>query len=324
MTHAIQISEHGGADVLSWVEVAVGPPKEGEVQLRQTAVGLNFIDVYHREGLYPVPALPAVIGMEAAGEVVAVGSGVSGLQVGDRVAYTDVLGSYAEERNVPANRMLKLPDSISDQTAAAMMLQGLTAHYLLQRTFSVGPDTIMLFHAAAGGVGLIACQWARHLGATIIGTVGSEEKAELAKANGCTHTIKYRDEDFVARVKDLTDGKGCDVVYDSIGKDTFPASLDCLKPRGLWVSYGNASGSVEAFNIGILAQKGSLFVTRPTLMTYIADRQDLETGSRELFDVIGKGHVKITVNQTYALSDVATAHRDLESRKTTGSTVLLP
>ncbi|MGH1418599.1 MAG: quinone oxidoreductase family protein [Hyphomicrobiaceae bacterium] len=322
MAHAVQISQTGGPDVLSWVEVAVGPPKSGEVRLRQTAIGLNYIDVYHREGLYPIASLPAAIGMEAAGVIVDVGADVDGLEVGDRVAYADVLGSYAEERCVPAGRVVKLPDSIDDQTAAAMMLQGLTAQYLLRRTFSVGPSTTMLFHAAAGGVGLIACQWARHLGATIIGTVGSEEKAKLAKENGCTHTINYRDEDFVARVKELTDGRGCDVVYDSIGKDTYPASLDCLKPRGLWVSYGNASGAVEAFNIGVLAQKGSLFATRPTLMTYISERQDLEAATQELFDVVEKGHVKISVNQTYALSDVATAHRDLEARQTTGSTVL--
>ncbi len=324
MPYVIEIEKHGGPEVLAWRQYDLAEPGPGEVLLKQTAVGLNYIDVYHRTGLYPVPKLPIAIGMEAAGEVLAVGANVDALKVGDRVAYADQLGGYAQERLVAADRVVKLPDSISDQTAAAMMLQGLTAHYLLRQTFDVGANTTMLFHAAAGGVGLIACQWARHLGATIIGTVGSEEKAELAKQNGCTHTINYRTENFVERVKEITNGAGCDVVYDSIGKDTFPASLDCLRPRGLWVSYGNASGSVENFNVGILAQKGSLFVTRPTLMSYIAGRDALVTGAQALFDVVSSGAVNITVNQTYALKDAADAHRDLEARKTTGSTVLLP
>ncbi len=324
MSHVIQIAAHGGPEALSWQNVDAGEPGAGQVRLRQTAIGLNYIDVYHRTGLYPLANFPAVIGMEAAGEVVAVGPDISDLKVGDRVAYAGLLGAYAQERIVPADRMVKLPDNVLDETAAAMFLKGLTAWYLLRQTFKVGPDTTMLFHAAAGGVGLIACQWARHLGATVIGTVGSVEKADLAKANGCTHTINYREENFVERVKELTGGKGCDVVYDSIGRDTFPDSLDCIKPRGLFVSYGNASGAIEDFNLGLLTQKGSLFVTRPTVMNYIAGREDLVSGAEELFNVVGNGHVKIAVNQRYALKDAANAHRDLEGRKTTGSTVLLP
>ena len=323
MSHAAVIKEHGGPEVFSWQEQDVPDPGPGQIRLKHNAVGLNYIDVYHRSGLYPLQDFPAVIGLEAAGEVKAVGDGVTDLKVGDRVAYTDQLGAYCEERVVPADRMVKIPDGVSDQTAAAMMLQGLTVQYLLRQTFEVDGDTTMLFHAAAGGVGLIACQWAKHLGATIIGTVGSEEKAELAKQNGCTHTINYREENFVERVKELTDGKGCDVVYDSIGKDTFPTSLDCLRPKGMWVSYGNSSGAVEDFNLGLLTQKGSLFATRPGLFHYIAG-DHLSKAAAELLELIERGTIKISVNQTFPLKDIAEAHRTLEARNTTGSSVLLP
>lgn len=324
MVHAVRIHEYGGPEQLRWEEVGVGALGPGQARIAQTAVGLNYIDVYHRTGLYKLPELPAVIGMEGAGTVLALGPGVEGLAVGDRVAYASPVGAYAEERLIAADRLVKLPDGISEQTAAAMMLQGMTVQYLLRRTYKVGPQTVMLLHAAAGGVGLIACQWARHLGATIIGTVGSPEKAALAKAAGCTHTIDYRREDFVARVKEITGGEGCDVVYDSIGKDTFPGSLDCLKPMGLWVSFGNASGPVPPFDMGLLSAKGSLFATRPTLMTYTARRGDLLAAAGELFDLVEKGVVEISVNQTYPLREAAQAHRDLEARKTTGSTVLVP
>lgn len=324
MVHAIRIHEYGGPDVLRWEDVDVGSPGPGEVRLRHKALGLNYIDTYHRTGLYPLGALPAVIGMEGAGEVIAVGAGVAEFAVGDRVAYANPIGAYAEERLIPAERLVKLPASIGYETAAAMMLQGMTVQYLLRRTFKVGPQTVMLLHAAAGGVGLIACQWARHLGATIIGTVGSDEKATLAKAAGCTHVINYRSEDFVERVREITAGAGCDVVYDAIGKDTYPGSLDCLKPFGLWVSYGNASGKIEGFDLGLLAAKGSLYATRPTLFTYVAKRADLIASATELFDMVERGIVNINVNQTYPLREAAQAHRDLEGRKTTGSTVLLP
>lgn len=324
MVHAIRIHEYGGPDVLRWEDVDVGSPGPGEVRLRHKALGLNYIDTYHRTGLYPLGALPAVIGMEGAGEVIAIGTGVAEFAVGDRVAYANPIGAYAEERLIPAERLVKLPASIGFETAAAMMLQGMTVQYLLRRTFKVGPQAVMLLHAAAGGVGLIACQWARHLGATIIGTVGSDEKAKLAKAAGCTHVINYRNEDFVARVREITAGAGCDVVYDAIGKDTYPGSLDCLKPFGLWVSYGNASGKIEGFDLGLLAAKGSLYATRPTLFTYVAKRADLVASATELFDMVERGIVSINVNQTYPLREAAQAHRDLEGRKTTGSTVLLP
>ncbi len=324
MVRAIRIHEYGGPEVMRWEEVDVGAPGPGQVRLAQRAVGLNYIDTYHRTGAYKIPALPGVIGMEGCGEVTAVGSGVIDLAVGDRVAYANPIGAYAEERIIPANRVVRLPDAIPDQTAAAMMLQGMTARYLLLETFKVGPGTTLLFHAAAGGVGLIACQWARHLGATIIGTVGSAEKGELAKANGCTHVINYRTENFVERVKEITGGKGCDVVYDGIGKDTFPGSLDCLRPMGMWVSFGSASGPVANFDIGILAAKGSLFATRPTLLTYTASRAQLVANAGDLMDVVGRGIVNIHVDQTHPLSEAAQAHRDLEGRKTTGSTVLLP
>lgn len=324
MAHAIQIHEYGGPEVLRWEEVDVSAPGSGQVRIRQTAVGLNYIDVYVRKGLYPQAGFPFVPGMEGAGEVIAVGEGVEDLVAGDRVTYAGPIGSYAQERNIAADRVVKVPSGIDDQTAAAMMLQGMTAQYLLRRTYRISPETTLLFHAAAGGVGLIACQWAAHIGATIIGTVGSEEKAEMARANGCTYTINYREEDFVERVKELTDGAGVDVVYDSVGQDTYPGSLDSLKPMGMWVSFGQASGPLPDINLGILAQKGSLFATRPTLFTYIARQDDLEETARELFEVVEGGHVKISINQTYPLHEAVRAHRDLEARRTTGSTVLLP
>ncbi|MDX2257460.1 MAG: quinone oxidoreductase [Hyphomicrobiaceae bacterium] len=324
MVNAIRIHGYGGPEVLRWEAVEVGAPGPGEVRLRHTAIGLNYIDTYHRTGAYPVAALPAVIGMEGAGVIEAVGPGVADLEAGDRVAYANPIGAYAEERLIPADRLVRLPASIDDRTAAAMMLQGMTVRYLLRETFRVGPGTVMLLHAAAGGIGLIACQWARHLGATIIGTVGSDEKAALALAHGATHVINYRTESFVDRVREITGGAMCDVVYDSVGNDTFPGSLDCLKPLGLWVTFGSASGPVPAFDIGLLAKKGSLFATRPTLFTYTARRDDLVANAADLFDVVGRGIVKIAVNQTYPLREAATAHSDLEGRRTTGSTVLLP
>jgi NADPH:quinone reductase len=324
MAHAIRIHGNGGPEVLKWEAVEVGSPGPGEVRLRQTAVGLNYIDVYHRTGYYKLANLPAIIGMEGAGTVEAVGPGVTDVQVGDRVAYAGVLGAYADERRVPADRLVKLPDSIDDVTAAAMMLQGMTARYLLRETFRVTPRTVMLFHAAAGGVGLIVCQWAKAIGATMIGTVGSDEKAQLALAAGCTHVINYRTEDYVARVRELTGGAGCDVVYDGVGKDTFPSSLDCLKPKGLWVSFGSASGPVPPFDMQILSAKGSLYATRPTMMTYTARREDLLANAAELFDIVTSGAVEIAPSRTYPLREAAQAHRDLEARKTVGSVVLIP
>ena len=325
MVHAIRIHETGGPDVLKWEQIEVGDPGPGQARIRHSAVGLNFIDCYHRSGLYPLPGLPAVIGMEGAGVVEAIGEGVGAVKVGDRVAYAaPPPGSYAEARLMPADRLIVLPDAVSDQQAAAMMLQGMTVEYLIRRTYPVKAGDTVLFHAAAGGVGLIACQWLKQLGATVIGTVGSAEKAALAKAHGCDHTINYREEDFQKRVMEITNGKGVPVVYDSIGKDTFEASLDSLQPRGLLASFGNASGPVDAFNLGILAAKGSLYVTRPTLMSYTASREDLVASATALLDVVQSGAVKIEVNQTYPLSETAQAHRDLEGRKTTGSTVLLP
>lgn len=324
MPHAIRIHAYGGPEAMTWDEVEVGAPGSGELRLKHLAVGVNYIDTYHRTGAYPVGDLPAVIGMEGCGEVVAVGDGVTDFAVGDRVAYANPIGSYAEERLIPAERVVKVPDGIASETAAAMLLQGMTVRYLFKQTFEVRPETTMLFHAAAGGVGLIACQWARHIGATMIGTVGSQDKAELARAHGCTHTINYRTENFVERVKELTGGRGVDVVYDAIGKDTFPASLDCLRPRGLWVSFGAASGPIDAFDIGILSKKGSLYATRPTLFTHVATRASLQESASDLFDLVERGIVKINVNQTYPLKDAAEAHRDLEARKTTGSIVLKP
>ncbi|MGE0052921.1 MAG: quinone oxidoreductase [Hyphomicrobium sp.] len=322
MAKAVRIHEHGGIDQLRYEDVEVGKPGPGQVRLRQTAIGINYIDTYHRTGLYKLPSLPAVIGVEGAGVVTDVGEGVSDLKEGDRVAYAGPMGSYASERLAPADRMVKLPDNVSDDMAAAMMLQGMTVRYLLRETYRVGPETTMLFHAAAGGVGLIACQWAKALGATIIGTAGSPEKVALAKAHGCTHVINYRTENFVERVKEITNGKLCDVAYDSIGKDTFPASLDCLKPRGLWVSFGNASGPVPPFELTAL--KGSLFATRPSLFAYTATRQELLDNAAELFSMVGSGKIKIEVNHRYPLAATADAHRDLEGRKTTGSIVLIP
>jgi NADPH2:quinone reductase len=317
--------ETGGPDVLRWEEVVVAEPGAGEALIRQTAVGLNYIDIYHRTGLYPIGDLPATPGMEGAGEVLALGEGVTDLQKGDRVAYAGLPpGAYAEQRLIPADRLVKLPETVNDQQAAAMMLQGMTAQYLLRRTYRVKPGDKILLHAAAGGVGLIACQWAKHLGATVIGTVGSHEKAAVASAHGCDHPLLYRDEDWVARVRELTGGEGVSVVYDSVGKDTFLKSFDCLKPLGLLVSFGQASGPVPPIDPGILAAKGSLFLTRPSLMTYTAKRNDLLDSARELFAVIASGVVKVEISQTYPLSQAAQAQRDLEARKTTGSTVLIP
>ena len=322
MSKAICIHETGGPDVLKWEDVTVGEPGTGQVKLKQQACGLNYIDVYGRTGLYPVGDFPAVIGMEAVGIVDTLGDGVDSLQEGDRVAYPMTLGAYAEERLIDADKLIKIPDSIDDQTAAAMMLKGLTAHYLLFRTYSVKPGDTILMYAAAGGVGLILCQWARLLGATVIGCVGSEEKAELARANGCDHIILYRNENIPSRVAEITNGQGVAVAYDSIGRATFNDSLDSLRPFGVLATYGNASGPVEPFNPGILAPKGSLYVTRPTLATHISTRALLVEGAERLIDVVQSGQVKIQVNQTFALSDCANAHRALENRETTGCTVL--
>ena len=325
MPKALRIHKTGGPDVLQWEEIDVGAPGPREARVRQTAVGLNYIDTYHRSGLYPLESFPAVIGMEGAGVVEAVGADVAELQQGDRVAYgVGPIGAYAEERLMPADRLVKVRDAIDDQQAAAMMLKGLTTHYLLRRTYEVKPDDTILIHAAAGGVGLIACQWAKHVGATVIGTVGSTEKAELARAHGCDHTVLYREENFVERVQEITNGEGVPVVYDGVGQATFEGSLDCLRPLGLLVSFGQASGSIPPVNLGILAAKGSLFLTRPTLMNYVAKREDLVANAAELFDLVEKGAVKIAVRQTYPLKDAAQAHRDLEGRKTTGATVLIP
>ncbi len=320
MTKAIRIHKTGGPEVLAWEDVEVPAPGPGEALVRQTAAGLNFIDTYQRSGLYPVK-LPAIMGNEGAGVVEAVGTGVTELKVGDRVAYHSAAGAYAEQRIVPAWLLAKLPDGISDQQGASMMLKGGTAQYLLRQTYNVQKGDTIVVHAAAGGVGLIACQWAKHLGATVIGTVGSDEKAALAKAHGCDHPIVYTREDFVARVKDITDGKGVPVVYDSVGKDTFMQSLDCLRPRGLMVTFGNASGPPEPLNLLTLSQKGSLYVTRPTLGSYTPDHAGVMAVANDLFAVVKSGAVKIEINQTYTLKDAAQAHRDLESRKTTGSTV---
>ena len=324
MTYAIRIHQAGGPEVLSWESVDLPAPGAGEATVRHAAVGLNFIDTYHRTGLYPLP-LPSGIGLEGAGVVEAVGAGVTEVQVGDRVAYAGgPIGAYAEARNIPAHRLLKLPDSISFDTAAAMMLQGLTAAYLLRKTYRVQPGDAVLIHAAAGGVGLIACQWAKALGATVIGTVGSAAKGELAKAHGCDHVINYSTENFVDRVRQITGGEGVPVVYDGVGKDTFMGSLDSLRPLGMLVTYGNASGPVPPLDLLLLSQKGSLFVTRPTIVSYTAKRADLEALGAELFDVVASGKVKIEVHQRYALKDAEQAHRDLEARKTTGSTILIP
>jgi len=321
MSKAIRIHQVGGPDVLQWEETDVGAPGPGQARLKQTAVGLNYIDVYHRTGLYPV-ALPFTPGMEAAGIVDAVGAGVTHLKVGDRVAYASVMGAYAEERLIAADRLIKLPDTISDVTAAAMMLQGMTARYLIRDIYKVGPGDTILVHAAAGGVGLIVCQWAAALGATVIGTVSTDEKAALAKANGCHYPIVYAREDFQSRVLEITGGQKLAVVYDSVGKDTFMKSLDCLRPRGLMVLFGASSGAVPPVDLSVLAQKGSLLITRPILATFIADRPQLEANANDLIQVVTSGKVKVHVNQTYPLKDAAIAHRDLEARKTTGATVL--
>ncbi|MCA2998018.1 MAG: quinone oxidoreductase [Rhodocyclaceae bacterium] len=324
MSKAIRIHEHGGPEVLKWEDVEIGAPGPDEVRLKTTAAGLNFIDTYHRSGMYKI-ALPSVIGREGAGIVEAVGTNVTSCRVGDRVAYaSSPMGAYAEARLMPADRVVKIPAAISDQQAASMMLKGMTAQYLLRRTYRVKAGDVILSHAAAGGVGLILGQWAKHLGATVIGTVGSEEKMALAKANGCDHVINYRTEDFQARVMEITNGKKCQVVYDGVGQDTWAKSLDCIAPLGMMVSFGAASGAVKPFYIGELAAKGSLYLTRPTLDTYTATRADLAATADELFAVVASGAVAIEVNQTYALRDAAQAHRDLEARKTTGSTVLIP
>ena len=323
MTKAVRFHKTGGPEVLQLEELQVGEPGQGQARIRHTAIGVNFIDTYQRSGLYPMQ-LPATAGNEGAGVVEAVGPGVTLVKPGDRVAYTGQVGSYSGQRLLPADRLVKIPEGISDEQAASMMLKGMTVQYLIHRTYAVKPGDTVLWHAAAGGVGLIACQWLKAIGATVIGTVGSAEKAKLAKSHGADHVINYSTENFVARVKEITGGKGLPVVYDSVGKTTWEGSLDCLRPLGMMVFFGNASGPVPPLNTGILAQKGSLYVTRPTLMTYTASRADLEMTSRSLFDVVKSGKVKIEVSARYKLADAAQAHRDLEGRKTTGSVILLP
>ena len=324
MAQAIRFHSTGGPEVLVLEEVAVPPPGAGEARVRHTAIGVNYIETYQRSGLYPMP-LPSGLGGEAAGVITALGSGVTDFKVGDRVGYcTAPAGSYSTERNVPADRLIALPAGIDDKAAASLMLKGLTVQYLLRQTKRLEAGDTILFHAAAGGVGLIACQWARALGVTMIGTVGSDEKAALAQEHGCAHTIVYTRENFVERVKAITGGKGVPVVYDSVGKDTFPASLDCLSMRGLFVSFGNSSGPVAAFNLGLLAQKGSLYATRPTLFNYANTPQSLRAMAKELFDLVLAGKIKPEVRQTFPLRDAVAAHRALESRGTTGATVLLP
>lgn len=324
MVAAVRVHKYGGPEVLTYEEIDLPPPGPGEIRVRQTAIGVNYIDTYFRTGQYPAPQLPFISGNEAAGVVAALGQGVTGFKERDRVAYVVTLGCYAAERNVPAAMAVKLPDGISDETAAAMMLKGLTVEYLLHRTYKVKAGDTILMHAAAGGVGLILCQWAKHIGATVIGTAGTEEKAELAKANGCDHVILYRKEDFAARVSEITGGKKCAVVYDGVGKTTFEGSLNSLRPLGVLASFGSASGPVEAFNLGILGAKGSLFVTRPTLFTFIPNRTWLEEMAKNLFDVVASGSVKIAINHRAALRDAADVHRSLEGRETTGATILTP
>jgi NADPH2:quinone reductase len=323
MTKAVRFHKTGGPEVLQLEDVQVGAPGQGQVRVRHTAIGVNFVDTYQRSGLYPMQ-LPQVAGNEGAGVVEAVGPGVTTLKVGDRVAYTGQVGSYCGERLLPADRLVKVPDGVTDEQAASMMLKGMTVHYLIHRTYPVKAGDTVLWHAAAGGVGLIACQWLKALGVTVIGTVGSAEKAKLAKAHGADHVIDYSKEDFVARVKEITGGKGVPVVYDSVGKSTWEGSLNCLRPLGMWVTFGNASGPVPPLNTLLLSQKGSLFCTRPTLATYIASRADLEMTSKSLFDIVKSGKVKIEITGRYKLADAAQAHRDLEGRKTTGSVILLP
>ncbi len=324
MTRAIRFEKTGGPEVMQLVDVAVPKPAAGEVRVRQTAIGLNYIDTYHRSGLYAVP-MPSGIGLEAAGVVEELGQGVTSLKVGDRIAYGNgPIGAYAQERNIAANKVAKIPASISDETAAAMMLKGMTVRYLVRATYKLQAGETILLHAAAGGIGLILSQWARAIGATVIGTVGSDAKKETALAHGCTHVINSTTEDVVARVKELTGGKGVPVVYDGVGQATFMTSLDCLKPRGLLVSFGNASGPVKAFELSMLASRGSLYVTRPTLMAYVATEAELNETTNDLIDIVASGKVTIPINQRYALSDAVKAHTDLEQRKTTGTTVLLP
>ena len=322
MAYVMRIHKTGGAEVLSWEAASVGKPGRGEVRLKHTAVGLNFIDIYHRTGLYPVP-LPTDLGLEAAAVVLEAGAEVTELGPGDRVADASApMGAYSEERLMPADRLVKLPASISDQEAAVLMLKGMTAQFLLRRTYPVRTGDTILIHAAAGGVGLIVCQWASALGATVIGTVGSEEKAIVARAHGCTHPILYRREDFVQRVRDITAGRGVDVVYDSVGRDTFMKSLDCLRPLGMMVSFGQSSGSIPLFDLGLLSAKGSLFLTRPSLVSYTARREDLLASAKELFGMVEAGKVKVAIGQTYPLREAARAHRDLEARRTTSATVM--
>jgi NADPH:quinone reductase len=324
MVKAIRVHEHGGPEVMKWEEIELPAPGPGEARVKHAAIGLNFVDVYNRTGLYKPPGgLPFTPGSEGAGTVLAVGPGVTNVKPGDRVAYAGSQGSYAEERLIAADRLVALPDDVDFRTAAAMTLKGLTAQFLLRQTFKVGKGHTILFHAAAGGVGSIATQWANHLGATVIGTVGSEEKAKLAKAQGCHHVINYRKENFVERVAEITKGEKCDVVYDSVGRDTCPGSLDCLKPLGMWVLFGQSSGKIENFDLNILSQKGSLFCTRPTLFTYAAKREVLEKMADELMDVVAKGIVKVGVSQEFPLAKAADAHRALEGRQTTGATVLV-
>ena len=323
MVKAIRVYRTGGPEVLKYEEAELAGPARGEIRIKHEAIGVNYIDTYFRSGLYPAP-MPYTLGNEAAGVVTAVGKGVTGFKVGDRAAYVAGLRSYAEEANVPAEVAVKLPKGISSETAAAMMLKGMTAEYLLRRTYKVREGDTLLVHAAAGGVGLILCQWAKALGATVIGTVGSPEKAALAKKNGARHTILYRDEDFVKRVAEITKGKKCQVVYDGVGKATFPGSLDCLAPLGMFVNFGNASGPVEAFSLLMLSQRGSLFATRPTLNTFMAQPGGTASMARQLFRVVENGSVKIRVTQRFPLRDAAAAHRALEGRETTGSIVLVP
>ncbi len=323
-TNAIRVHKQGGPEEMKWETVDLPKAKEGEVLIKHTAIGLNYIDTYHRSGLYPMP-VPFTLGLEGAGIVEEIGENVNGLKAGDRVAYASPpTGSYAEAKVMPADRLVKIPDNISDEVAAAIMLKGMTVEYLVRRTYNVKAEQTVLFHAAAGGVGLIACQWLKAIGATTIGTVGSEEKAALAKANGCDHTILYRKENFVDKVKEITNGKGVPVVYDGIGKDTALQGLDCLSPFGLMVIFGNASGNAPPIDTGLLAAKGSLFLTRPTLMTYNAKREALVDSAQQVFNMVGSGKINISINARYDLKDAAQAHKDLESRKTTGSTLLMP
>ena len=324
ITNAIRVNKQGGPEEMKWEEVALPEMQKDDVLIKHTAIGLNYIDTYHRSGLYPMP-VPLTLGIEGAGIIIEAGENVKDLNVGDRVAYASPpTGSYAEAKVMPADRLVKIPDNISDEIAAAIMLKGMTVEYLVRRTYNVKAGQTVLFHAAAGGVGLIACQWLKAIGAKVIGTVGSEEKAALAKANGCEHTILYREENFVDKVKEITNGEGVPVVYDGIGKDTALKSLDCLSPLGMLVVFGNSSGNAPPIETGLLAAKGSLFLTRPTLMTYNAKREDLVESAQQLFNMVGSGKVNISINARYDLKDAAQAHKDLESRKTTGSTLLMP